>query len=135
MDAGPSRSFNEGAMTGYYLFATGDLIHCLFQSVKLELKPILSLKDIPTGIAVHGTNRHSWNIIGTVPLLCIILLPTAVYLFFCSSRRVVEDETKPHSYRTGDCWEECRERYVSWFFYVRIWLDLPSQACERRLRF
>jgi 2'-phosphotransferase len=72
VDAGPSRSYNEGTMTRYS-FATGDLIHCLFQSVKLELKPILSLEDIPTGIAVHGTNRHSWNIIGNVPLLCIIL--------------------------------------------------------------
>lgn len=88
MDAGPSRSFNEGAMTRYYSFATGDLIHCLFQSVKLALEPILSLKDIPTGIAVHGTNRQSWNIIGTVPLLCIILLPTVVYFFLLQLEKV-----------------------------------------------
>ncbi|KAF9523353.1 KptA family-domain-containing protein [Crepidotus variabilis] len=38
------------------------------KEVKLELKPILSLKDIPTGIAVHGTNREAWKIISQTGL-------------------------------------------------------------------
>ncbi|TRM65404.1 KptA family-domain-containing protein [Schizophyllum amplum] len=33
------------------------------QEVKLELKPILSSADIPTGIAVHGTMNDAWNAI------------------------------------------------------------------------
>jgi 2'-phosphotransferase len=28
--------------------------------VKLELKPILSVSDIPTGVAVHGTDLEAW---------------------------------------------------------------------------
>ncbi|KAK7046758.1 putative tRNA 2'-phosphotransferase [Favolaschia claudopus] len=31
------------------------------KSVKLDLKPILSVSDIPTGIAVHGTTRAAWE--------------------------------------------------------------------------
>lgn len=33
------------------------------QTVKLDLYPIQSLSDIPTGIAVHGTNAAAWDII------------------------------------------------------------------------
>ncbi|KAG6825848.1 hypothetical protein H0H92_002196 [Tricholoma furcatifolium] len=33
------------------------------ETVKLDLKPILSLEDIPTGVAVHGTTRKAWEII------------------------------------------------------------------------
>lgn len=35
------------------------------QEVKLELQPIQSVSDIPTGIAVHGTTRKAWEIIRT----------------------------------------------------------------------
>lgn len=28
--------------------------------MKLELEPILSVSDIPTGVAVHGTNPEAW---------------------------------------------------------------------------
>lgn len=31
--------------------------------MELELEPIPSVTDIPTGIAVHGTNRKAWDII------------------------------------------------------------------------
>ncbi|KAI5825178.1 hypothetical protein K523DRAFT_313884 [Schizophyllum commune Tattone D] len=31
------------------------------QTVKLELKPILSRADIPTGVAVHGTMNQAWQ--------------------------------------------------------------------------
>ncbi|KAG6916190.1 hypothetical protein DXG01_008072 [Tephrocybe rancida] len=30
------------------------------KTVKLDLKPILSVTDIPTGIAVHGTTKQAW---------------------------------------------------------------------------
>ncbi|KAF8200391.1 KptA family-domain-containing protein [Pholiota molesta] len=30
------------------------------KTVKLELKPILSVSDIPTGVAVHGTDLEAW---------------------------------------------------------------------------
>ncbi|KIP02297.1 hypothetical protein PHLGIDRAFT_16631 [Phlebiopsis gigantea 11061_1 CR5-6] len=33
------------------------------KTVKLDLYPIQSLSDIPTGIAVHGTNAAAWDII------------------------------------------------------------------------
>ena len=33
------------------------------QSVVLDLQPINSHTDIPTGIAVHGTNKSAWEII------------------------------------------------------------------------
>ncbi|KAG5726138.1 putative tRNA 2'-phosphotransferase [Termitomyces sp. T112] len=33
------------------------------EAVKLELQPVLSLKDIPTGVAVHGTTRQAWKLI------------------------------------------------------------------------
>ncbi|KAF8235217.1 hypothetical protein L208DRAFT_1257876 [Tricholoma matsutake] len=33
------------------------------KSVKLELKPIVTVRDIPTGVAVHGTSRKAWNAI------------------------------------------------------------------------
>lgn len=35
------------------------------QEVKLELQPVQSVSDIPTGIAVHGTTREAWQIIRT----------------------------------------------------------------------
>ncbi|KAF9459323.1 KptA family-domain-containing protein [Collybia nuda] len=35
------------------------------KTVKLELKPIVALSDIPTGIAVHGTQRKAWESIVT----------------------------------------------------------------------
>ena len=31
------------------------------QTVHLELKPITSIEDIPTGIAVHGTQLRAWS--------------------------------------------------------------------------
>jgi len=31
--------------------------------VKVEMKPILSVDDIPTKLAVHGTTRNAWNVI------------------------------------------------------------------------
>jgi 2'-phosphotransferase len=33
------------------------------QTLKLEFKPIISISDIPSKIAVHGTTRSAWNII------------------------------------------------------------------------
>ncbi|KAJ7675796.1 KptA family-domain-containing protein [Mycena polygramma] len=35
------------------------------KSVKLDLQPITSASDIPTGIAVHGTTKEAWEIIST----------------------------------------------------------------------
>ncbi|KAJ3511915.1 hypothetical protein NLJ89_g3827 [Agrocybe chaxingu] len=35
------------------------------KTVELELRPITSLKDIPTGVAVHGTNREAWKFISS----------------------------------------------------------------------
>ncbi|KAJ7134651.1 KptA family-domain-containing protein [Mycena epipterygia] len=35
------------------------------KSVKLDLRPILSVSDIPTGAAVHGTNKDAWESIST----------------------------------------------------------------------
>lgn len=31
------------------------------KSVKMELQPITSVADIPTGAAVHGTNARAWE--------------------------------------------------------------------------
>ncbi|KAF5383667.1 hypothetical protein D9615_003785 [Tricholomella constricta] len=33
------------------------------KAVKLELKPIISVSDIPTGVAVHGTSKKAWELI------------------------------------------------------------------------
>ncbi|KAF8903496.1 KptA family-domain-containing protein [Gymnopilus junonius] len=33
------------------------------KDVELELKPVNALSDIPTGMAVHGTNRIAWKLI------------------------------------------------------------------------
>jgi len=33
------------------------------KTIKLDLKPILSVADIPTGVAVHGTTRKAWELI------------------------------------------------------------------------
>jgi len=38
------------------------LIDCI-KMVKVEMKPILKLDDIPTKLAIHGTTRDAWNII------------------------------------------------------------------------
>ncbi|KDR67620.1 hypothetical protein GALMADRAFT_257845 [Galerina marginata CBS 339.88] len=38
------------------------------KTVELELKPINSVSDIPTGTAVHGTNRIAWEIISKAGL-------------------------------------------------------------------
>ncbi|KAJ7095844.1 KptA family-domain-containing protein [Mycena belliarum] len=35
------------------------------KAVKLDLQPITSVSDIPTGIAVHGTTKAAWDIIST----------------------------------------------------------------------
>ncbi|TFK39471.1 KptA family-domain-containing protein [Crucibulum laeve] len=35
------------------------------KTVKLDLKPILTASDIPTGIAVHGTTQKAWESIAT----------------------------------------------------------------------
>ncbi|KAK0203100.1 KptA family-domain-containing protein [Desarmillaria ectypa] len=35
------------------------------KDVKLELKPVLSVSDIPSGVAVHGTDIKAWEIIST----------------------------------------------------------------------
>jgi len=35
------------------------------KSVKLDLQPISSVSDIPTGVAVHGTTREAWESIST----------------------------------------------------------------------
>ncbi|PBK99039.1 hypothetical protein ARMGADRAFT_1007666 [Armillaria gallica] len=35
------------------------------KAVKLELKPVLSVSDIPSGVAVHGTDIQAWEIIST----------------------------------------------------------------------
>lgn len=34
------------------------------QGIQLDLQPITKMTDIPTGIAVHGTNRKAWESIG-----------------------------------------------------------------------
>lgn len=34
------------------------------QTVQLDLKPITSIADIPTGLAIHGTNGAAWASIG-----------------------------------------------------------------------
>ncbi|KAJ7243631.1 hypothetical protein C8J57DRAFT_1365513 [Mycena rebaudengoi] len=34
---------------------------CPIKSVQLELRPILSVSDIPGGIAVHGTTKQAWE--------------------------------------------------------------------------
>ncbi|KAF8074672.1 KptA family-domain-containing protein [Lyophyllum atratum] len=33
------------------------------KTIKLDLKPILSVADIPTGVAVHGTSKKAWELI------------------------------------------------------------------------
>ncbi|KAK7466296.1 tRNA 2'-phosphotransferase, variant 2 [Stygiomarasmius scandens] len=35
------------------------------KTVKLDLKPILSIDDIPSKIAVHGTTKQAWELIST----------------------------------------------------------------------
>lgn len=35
------------------------------KNVKLDLQPINNVSDIPTGIAVHGTNEQAWKLIKT----------------------------------------------------------------------
>jgi len=35
------------------------------KTVKLDLQPIHSVSDIPTGVAVHGTNAEAWELIKT----------------------------------------------------------------------
>jgi len=35
------------------------------KTVKLELKPITSVSDIPSGVAVHGTSKDAWEAIST----------------------------------------------------------------------
>ncbi|KAI8985531.1 KptA family-domain-containing protein [Trametes punicea] len=35
--------------------------YLLYQSVVLDYEPIKSASDIPTGIAVHGTNKRAWE--------------------------------------------------------------------------
>ncbi|KAG7444479.1 uncharacterized protein BT62DRAFT_981696 [Guyanagaster necrorhizus] len=35
------------------------------KTVKLELKPVLSVSDIPSGVAIHGTDIRAWEIIST----------------------------------------------------------------------
>ncbi|KAJ7672736.1 KptA family-domain-containing protein [Mycena rosella] len=35
------------------------------KAVKLDLRPITSVSDIPTGIAVHGTTKEAWESIST----------------------------------------------------------------------
>lgn len=38
------------------------------KSVKMDMKPVLSLADVPSRVAVHGTTRQAWSSIGK----CII---------------------------------------------------------------
>ena len=45
------------------VFVTDRIDLTWFQSVKLDLQPINSVADIPTGVAVHGTNASAWEII------------------------------------------------------------------------
>jgi 2'-phosphotransferase len=37
------------------------------KTVQLELKPITSIEDIPSRVAVHGTNLQAWSSIRTYP--------------------------------------------------------------------
>jgi len=46
------------------------------QTVQLELKPVLSLDDIPSGIALHGTTVAAWKIIGSFQPLSLQISAT-----------------------------------------------------------
>ena len=49
--------------------------------MQLELKPINSVSDIPTGIAVHGTNRVAWESI------CEFCLSTRNVSLICAANQ------------------------------------------------
>ncbi|KIY52983.1 hypothetical protein FISHEDRAFT_34389 [Fistulina hepatica ATCC 64428] len=60
------RPETEGAAAIWWIKARQG--HSL-QDVKLDLKPILSMADIPSGIAVHGTTNSAWESIAKLGLL------------------------------------------------------------------
>lgn len=52
----------------FALFSRINLFSAVQQTVQLDLKPIASVLDIPTGLAIHGTNGAAWAIIGVFTL-------------------------------------------------------------------
>lgn len=68
------------------------------KTVELVLIPILKASDIPSGIAVHGTDAKAWKLIGRP------CFPYRVRQAQCtdqrsefSTTRTVEDEEEPYS--------------------------------------
>ncbi|KAJ7889229.1 KptA family-domain-containing protein [Mycena leptocephala] len=55
--------FEEGTEAGIW-WMKANQGHSI-KSVKLDLQPISSASDIPTGIAVHGTTKEAWESIST----------------------------------------------------------------------
>jgi 2'-phosphotransferase len=71
----------------------------LYQTVQLELRPITSIEDIPTRIAVHGTNRKAWSSIRRY----LITGTAHLFNYSCYYRhpRTLKNGTKSYSSRPG----------------------------------
>jgi hypothetical protein len=58
-------TFSSFCFGSFFLIISNVCVSIVFncQSVEVVLTPIASLKDVPTGIAVHGTYHNVWGII------------------------------------------------------------------------
>lgn len=76
VDQGKPRTFNEGETQPFLLPFVGSEHACpRAQTVKLDLQPIGSISDIPTGVAVHGTNARAWELISASSYCLVSCIP------------------------------------------------------------
>ena len=70
VDTCEPRTFHESKS---YVSTSYTPLDIFRQAIVLELEPILSPADIPTGIAVHGTTRKAWDIISKFEIRASLL--------------------------------------------------------------
>jgi hypothetical protein len=69
VDEGKTGTFHTGVYPAFFCDYERESLSLFLQSVKLELEPINSAADIPTGITVHGTNVKAWESIRASTLI------------------------------------------------------------------
>jgi len=70
--------------------------------VELKLTPISSIKDIPTGVAVHGTNKTAWETICTDFFKIEWVLEISNFSFTHSAREGLSKMKRNHIHLAQD---------------------------------
>lgn len=90
-----------------------------WQSVQVDFTPILSINDIPSGVAIHGTNLRAWQSICKLPRYSRSLRWTNVRDI--SQRRLEENDAESHPFGTR-C-SRSGQRYQWYAIFPIFWVS------------